>query len=205
MCSRTSNHNHPIIIAITGGIGCGKSVVSEILRKMGHLVYDCDSRAKVLMDNPEIISEIASQISTKVVTPQGQLSRSLLGEIVFSNPHQLQKLNHIVHHHVRNDIKKWIVEHNDCTALWIETAILYQSGLDKMVDRIWEVTAPTPLRVRRVMKRNSMSRTQVQNRIDAQNLTPHNTDNHIMIVNDGVKPLLPQIESLIAYTNLQSL
>lgn len=202
MCSRTSNPNHPLIIAITGGIGCGKSVVSEMLRKMGQQVYDCDSRAKVLMENPEIIQEIALRISKKVITPQGTLSRSRLGEIVFTNPDKLQKLNNIVHHHVRADIVKWIEQNHACQALWIETAILYQSGLDKMVDQVWEVTAPIQLRLDRVMQRNSMSHNQVQNRIDSQNRTAiPNTRNHIMIENDGITPLLPQIESLLAEIN----
>lgn len=203
MCSKISNLDRPLIIAITGGIGCGKSVVSEILRKIGQQVYDCDSRAKLLMENPDIIQEIACQISKDVITPHGTLSRSLLSEIVFTNPDKLQKLNNIVHHHVRADIAKWVEQNYNCKALWIETAILYQSGLDKMVDQIWEVTAPIQLRIDRVMQRNSMSHVQVQNRIDSQNLTtPPTARNHIMIANDGVTPLLPQIESLLAEINI---
>ncbi|MDE6309453.1 MAG: dephospho-CoA kinase, partial [Muribaculaceae bacterium] len=98
MCSRTLNPNGPLIIAIAGGIGCGKSVVSEILRKMGHQVYDCDSRAKKLMEDATIIQEIASHISKTVINPDGTLSRQRLGEIVFTDHEKLQLLNNIVHH-----------------------------------------------------------------------------------------------------------
>ena len=186
------------LIAITGGIGSGKSVISDILRAMGHKVYDCDTRAKALMDTDESIKDdLINLISIDAVRSDRTIDRNLLSEIVFNDPDALSRLNSIVHKAVRADLRRWRDTSSDKT-VWVETAILYASRLDREVDEVWEVTAPTELRVQRVMKRNSMSREQVLARISSQSTTAAQL--HPLtksIVNDGVEPVLPQILSLL--------
>ena len=186
------------LIAITGGIGSGKSVISDILRAMGHKVYDCDTRAKALMDTDESIKDdLINLISIDAVRSDRTIDRKLLSEIVFNDPEALSRLNSIVHKAVRADLRRWRDTSSDKT-VWVETAILYASRLDREVDEVWEVTAPTELRVQRVMKRNSMSREQVLARISSQSTTAAQL--HPLtksIVNDGVEPVLPQILSLL--------
>lgn len=186
------------LIAITGGIGSGKSVISDILRAMGHKVYDCDTRAKALMDTDESIkNDLIDLISIDAVRNDRTIDRKLLSEIVFNDPDALSRLNSIVHKAVRADLRRWRDTSSDKT-VWVETAILYASRLDREVDEVWEVTAPTELRVQRVMKRNSMSREQVLARISSQSTTAAQL--HPLtkaIVNDGVEPVLPQILSLL--------
>ena len=186
------------LIAITGGIGSGKSVISDILRAMGHKVYDCDTRAKALMDTDESIKDdLINLISFDAVRSDRTIDRKLLSEIVFNDPDALSRLNSIVHKAVRADLRRWRDTSSDKT-VWVETAILYASRLDREVDEVWEVTAPTELRVQRVMKRNSMSREQVLARISSQSTTAAQL--HPLtksIVNDGVEPVLPQILSLL--------
>lgn len=186
------------LIAITGGIGSGKSIISDILRAMGHKVYDCDTRAKALMDTDESIkNDLIDLISIDTVRNDRTIDRKLLSEIVFNDPDALSRLNSIVHKAVRADLRRWRDTSSDKT-VWVETAILYASRLDREVDEVWEVTAPTELRVQRVMKRNSMSRKQVLARISSQSTTAAQL--HPLtkaIVNDGVEPVLPQILSLL--------
>lgn len=186
------------LIAITGGIGSGKSIISDILRAMGHKVYDCDTRAKALMDTDESIkNDLIDLISIDAVRNDRTIDRKLLSEIVFNDPDALSRLNSIVHKAVRADLRHWRDTSSDKT-VWVETAILYASRLDREVDEVWEVTAPTELRVQRVMKRNSMSREQVLARISSQSTTAAQL--HPLtkaIVNDGVEPVLPQILSLL--------
>ncbi len=186
------------LIAITGGIGSGKSVISDILRAMGHKVYDCDTRAKALMDTDESIKDdLINLISIDAVRSDRTIDRKLLSEIVFNDPDALSRLNSIVHKAVRADLRRWRDTSSDKT-VWVETAILYASRLDREVDEVWEVTAPTELRVQRVMKRNSMSREQVLARISSQSTTAAQL--HPLtksIVNDGVEPVLSQILSLL--------
>ena len=186
------------LIAITGGIGSGKSIISDILRAMGHKVYDCDTRAKALMDTDESIkNDLIDLISIDAVRNDRTIDRKLLSEIVFNDPDALSRLNSIVHKAVRADLRRWRDTSSDKT-VGVETAILYASRLDREVDEVWEVTAPTELRVQRVMKRNSMSREQVLARISSQSTTAAQL--HPLtkaIVNDGVEPVLPQILSLL--------
>lgn len=185
------------LVAISGGIGCGKSVIATILRKMGYHVYDCDDRAKRLMDNDSaILARLAEEIDREVVV-DGVIDRKRLSEIVFVDTAKLDRLNEIVHGAVRSDITAWVAD-TDGDTLFVETAILYQSGLDRMVDEVWEVVAPQELRIERVMGRNGCTREEVVARIKAQDVEieqPHGKT--FEIVNDGFIPILPQIESLL--------
>ena len=158
-------------IAICGGIGSGKSIVSRILTVLGFDVYDCDSEAKRLMDADDAIKDaIAREIAGECIV-DGTIDRPRLAGIVFSDSVKLEALNAIVHAAVRRHLAAWI-EARTGRPKFIETAILYQSGLDRMVDEVWEVTAPADVRIARVMARNSMSAAEVKARIDAQDAFP---------------------------------
>ncbi len=183
------------IIAITGGIGAGKSVIARMLRSMGYPVYDCDSEAKTLMDNdPEIKRKIADTVSCDAINPDGSINRKQLADTIFGDREKLIRLNGIVHGAVRQHLLKWSSAQH-ARLLFVETAILYESGFNEFADEIWEVTAPMDIRVDRVIKRNGLSREDVKQRIEAQSHTPHPT--HKIIVNDGEQPIIPQIMQLL--------
>lgn len=189
-----------MLTAITGGIGSGKSVVSRVLHAMGYQVYDCDSRAKMLMDADAAIKvRLADDIHPECLLEDGSINRSRLSEIVFRDSEALECLNRIVHEAVRNDLKRWCEANFGSRRLFVETAILYQSGLDAMVDDVWEVNAPLDLRIERVMARNSLTREQVISRISMQDsFVPSELHPRVYkIINDGDIPLLPRIESLL--------
>lgn len=195
-----------LLIAITGGIGAGKSVVSRILVSMGYEVYDTDSNAKRLMDaSPAIKAALVSAFGSEVVV-EGDIDRKKLAEIVFADSRKLAVLNGIVHKAVIDDIMVWSRDRapKDNT-LFVETAVLYQSGLDRHVDEVWEVTAPEEVRLHRVMNRNNMSRRDVMARIASQKVD--DTERTIPMVhtlcNDDVTPLLPQV--LVRIDSVRSL
>ncbi len=182
----------PQVIAITGGIGSGKSVVSRVVASMGFPVYDCDSRARRLQDSdPEMRRRIAEEVTPEALNPDGTLNRPALGQCVFANPDKLLRLNEIVHGAVAADLRAEIAR---CRGplFFVETAILYESGFDRMVDAIWEVTAPEELRISRVMARNGLTVAEVKARIDVQRPAGANPS-HYLIINDGETPVLPQI------------
>ncbi len=184
-----------LIVAITGGIGSGKSVVCNILRTMGYEVYDCDANARRLMDtSTEIKRRLSTEICETAVLPDGAINRKAISEVVFSNPAKLTALNNIVHGCVRDDLLNFFSA-SDKYVLFFETAILQESGLDKVANEVWQVYAPEEVRVKRVMKRNGHSAAEVKARIDAQNSKP--IPNAKTIVNDDVTPLLPQINTLL--------
>ncbi len=186
------------LVAISGGIGCGKSVVSAILDRLGYPVYDCDTRAKFLMDSSrEILDRLVNEIHESVVV-DGRIDRRRLSQLVFSDAGKLARLNSIVHGEVKADLSRWADGHRSDSLLFVETAILYQSGLDKMVDEVWNVVAPKALRIERVMSRNGCTAAEVESRIASQAVeveSPHGTVHEI--VNDGFTPLLPRVEALI--------
>lgn len=189
------------LIAISGGIGSGKSTISHALKTMGFVVYDCDSHAKRLTDSShEILSRIAAEISPTALNNDGTLNRKALADIVFNDSSSLRCLNSIVHSAVLNDIRQWIECHQSShLPLFIETAILYQSGLDKLVDEVWNVEAPKNIRITRVMQRNNLKAEDVEARINAQDsfkpAKPH--PRTFTILNDNTAALLPQIKSLL--------
>ena len=188
------------LIALTGGIGAGKSVAAGILRAMGYPVYDCDDEARRLMDSSlEIKLQIKESIGEGCVDCGMNLNRPAISEIVFHDPEKLAQLNGIVHHHVREDIIRWKHSHSGNKLLFVETAILYQSGIDKLVDAVIDVTASESIRISRVMARNNVTAEHAKARINAQkNDITRRHRLTFTIVNDGIKAILPQIEDIIS-------
>ncbi len=188
-------------IAIIGGIGSGKSVISQILRVMGFPVYDCDAEAKRLMDNSQKIKSRIVDAFGEESLLNGQLNRPYLATMVFGYPENLKKLNGIVHPEVHADFEQWVAECN-AGAVFVETAILFESGMDAFVDEIWLVDAPEDIRVARVVKRNGLPVEQVQARIRSQKIIAETRLPLFRIDNSGKVSLLPQIDELIAKDNL---
>lgn len=188
------------LTGITGGIGSGKSVVSQILTALGQQVYDCDSRAKAIMDSSDAIkNEIRTRISEECIDTCNNIDRKRLAAIVFADTRMLDLLNGIVHKAIREDITAWAASLGGGKA-WVESAILYESGIDRMVDEVWEVMAPEELRIERVVKRNGIAPEEVRKRIDSQRRAEDYTKhpNTKIVVNDDVQPLLKQILHLLS-------
>ena len=182
------------VIAITGGIGAGKSVVSAILRVAGYQVYDCDSRAKQLMNtSPAIKQSLTLRFGQSTYKSDGTIDRTKLSATIFNDSESLSFVNSVVHPVVKNDIDKWKKGMTDDKPVFIETAILKESRLDTMVDAVWNVVAPLELRVARVIKRNNATREQVLERIGNQTTELHCPKPVVNIINDGVTALLPQV------------
>lgn len=189
------------LTAVAGGIGTGKSVISGTLRAMGYQVYDCDSRAKAIMESSdEIRHRIAAEVSADAVDETGAVNRKRLSEIVFADDEALKRLNSIVHKAVLDDIERWrLALDSEIGRAWVESAIIYESGIDQIVDCVWQVEAPVELRIERVMRRNGLPAEAVRQRIEAQSV-PHGKSLHKnvhQIINDGVEPVLPQLLALL--------
>ncbi len=183
------------LIAITGGIGSGKSVVSRILRTMGYPVYDTDSNARRLMDaSGEIRRRLVERFGPEVYLPDGRLDRARLGGIVFGSAEALAGLNGIVHPAVAADVRQWAAEKR---VAFFETAILRSSGMWRMASSVWRVDAPVDVRVARVVRRNGLAPDAVKARMAAQQAELTGFDGEHVVVNDGRRPVLPQIVALV--------
>ena len=191
------------IVAIAGGIGSGKSVVCRILRESGYDVYDCDDRARAIMDtSSQIKAALCSRLSPLAVDACGNIDRKHIAGIVFSDRSKLKMLNEIVHQCVRDDLAQWISVRFDRMA-FVETAILYESGLDRLVDEVWNVTClDLGVRVERVRMRDAATAEHVMKRIESQQSEEQALANESRmpvyeLVNDGSVSLLLQIDRLL--------
>ena len=153
----------PSHIAITGGIGSGKSFVCDILRRRGFGVYDCDAAAKRLMATDKDLQRELSQLVGNGVYSNGVLQKSVLAQFILESEDNKQAVNHIVHPAVAADYLS-----SGCQ--WRESAILFDANFDQRVtfDIIIGVVAPDEVRTERIMTRDGISREQALQWIGCQ-------------------------------------
>jgi dephospho-CoA kinase len=156
-----------IKVAICGGIGSGKSTICQMFVERGIAIYDSDSRAKALMnESVELREALCAEFGAECYEG-GELNRSYLAGKVFGSDERLAKLNSIVHPAVKADFLRWAEEQEGDYCI-LETAILFESGFDALVDMKVAVLAPQPLRVMRAMERDGATKEQIEARIKAQ-------------------------------------
>lgn len=158
----------PLIVGITGGIGGGKSTLARILCERGYVVYDTDREARRLQNENAVIRQKLTDIFGHDIYTEEGLNRKLLAGNVFNNPSLLKQLNEIVHPIVRQDFFDWQKQHAQEKYLFVESAIMFESGLSQFTDKVIVVTAPEDLRIMRVMKRDNISPEEVLKRMKNQ-------------------------------------
>lgn len=155
-------------VGITGGIGSGKSTVCRLFARRGVAVYDSDSEAKRLMtESVELRRRIAGRFGAKAYAADGGLNRSWLAARVFTDPQALADLNAMVHPAVMADFAAW-AERQSGDYVVLESAILFEAGLEHSVDRTVAVLAPLELRLERTCRRDGCDREAVRRRMAAQ-------------------------------------
>jgi len=154
-------------VGITGGIGSGKSTVCALFAQRGAAVYDSDSEAKRLMrDDPALRRALVERFGPAVYRG-AELDRAALAAVVFSDRQALAALNAIVHPAVMRDFAAW-AERQSGPYVILESAILFEAGLEGSVDRTVAVLAPAELRVQRASRRDGCDPEAVRRRIAAQ-------------------------------------
>lgn len=157
-----------ISIAITGGIGSGKTFVSNLLKERGIPIYNSDDEAKRLMVSDEGIRRDLMALLGEDVYQGDALNKSLLASYLFADAGNAARINAIVHPRVRADFSRWLAEHQDVEVAGLECAILYEAGFEDTVDKVLMVYAPESLRIERAMKRDNATERQIRARIAAQ-------------------------------------
>lgn len=187
-----------IKIAITGGIGSGKSYVSRLLEEMGIPVYNADNEAKRLTVSDVGIRRELTALLGEEVYQDGELNKSLLAAYLFSDPAHATQVNGIIHPRVRADFLAWAGKREHCDIVGMECAILYEAGFEDTVDAVVMVYAPEELRVRRVMQRDGATELQVRARMAAQMDDKEKCRRaDFVVVNDGVEPLQLRLASIV--------
>lgn len=182
-----------MIIGITGGIGSGKSTIANALARQGFAVYDCDREAKkIVTENAEVRKAIVSLLGSEAFM-NGLYNTSYVARRVFDEPAILAQLNAIIHPAVKADI---LSKKPDI----IESAILYEAGMDALCDKVIVIDAPEEMRIARTISRDYNGEASVENiskiraRIRAQRL--HTGD--LLLINDG-KTSIDELVSIITH------
>ena len=156
-----------IKVGVTGGIGSGKSTACRVFSLLGIPCYDSDREAKRLMNtDPDLKARISNLLGPNAYTSQG-LDRAYVSARVFDHPDLLQQLNAIVHPAVAEDFARW-AETQQAPYVIEESAILFESGADRGMDRTVAVVAPEAIRIRRVCRRDQRDEAAVRARIANQ-------------------------------------
>ena len=171
-------------VGIAGGIGSGKSYVCRRLEARGITVYDCDAAAKRLIRTS---TDLQQQLTELI----GSLDKAAMSRFLLASEANQQALNAIIHPAVFRDFEESGIQ-------WMESAIMYESGIYRLVDKVVVVTAPLELRIQRIMSRDSISREKALQWIHRQ--LPQEqvvARADYEIVNDGIADIDSQIDLLL--------
>lgn len=157
-----------IKLGITGGIGSGKSTISDVLKLLDIPVYIADIESKKLTETSSVIREKLIAFLGADLYENNQLNKKLLASIIFNDKTKLAKVNSIIHPEVDKHYTEWVNNHKNYKIVGLETAILYESNMVRLTDKTLVVYTPLEDRIRRTMLRDGSTREQVIERINNQ-------------------------------------
>lgn len=157
----------PYVVGLTGGIACGKTNVAKVLREKGFTVLDADAISRsVTAKGGEALESIRKAFGDGVFAGD-ELDRPKLGEIVFTDEGKRRKLEEIIHPLVIGKMQRLTQEAQTDIVFW-DVPLLYETGMDRDCGEVWCVYVPKNEQIRRVMKRDNLSRKQALDRINSQ-------------------------------------
>ena len=159
-----------IRVGITGGIGSGKTYICKLLELMNFSVFYSDTEAKKIQNTNEYVRIKFTELFGEEAYTEEGLNRKYIAEIIFGNPDAKKQLEEIIHPKVAEAFATWCEEKSstDEKIVFIESAILYESGFDKMVDKVIMVYADDDVRIERSMRRDKADRKAIEDRIKNQ-------------------------------------
>jgi dephospho-CoA kinase len=183
-----------ITVGLTGNIGSGKSLVSEIFSTLGVAVYHADQESRKFLAVPQVRTKIIERFGKKIVSASGEIDRPELAKIVFSDEKALMALNSILHPLVIHDFAEWRKTQRHHPYIIQEAAIIFESGVAALFDKVIHVSCPKEIAIGRVMKRDGTDGNSVRQRMRYQMDDEEKAAlSDFVIRNDGSAMLLPQV------------
>jgi dephospho-CoA kinase len=181
---------HIPVIGLTGGIGAGKSTVTQMLEELGAAVIDADKVGhQIYLPDLPAWREIVETFGPEVLNADRSINRQALGKMVFADPEALRTLNRIVHPKMFDRMAELIAElrmHAGIKAIVVEAAVLIEANWQPLADQVWLVIASETVVVERLAKQRHLSPEQVRSRIAAQLSNEERLQHaHVVIRNDG--------------------
>ncbi len=160
-------------VGITGGIGSGKTTVCEIFSQLNVPIYSSDEAAKNLMINdPKVKDELIEILGSEIYFPNGTLNTKEIANQIFNNLEKKLALERVVHTSVFSDSEQWFKNKTAEKFIYAiyESALLFESRMNNLLDKVIVVTAPEALRIERVVARSNgtLTEKEVQQRIKNQ-------------------------------------
>lgn len=182
-------------IAVTGGIGSGKSFVCHLLEKRGFTIYDCDNAAKRIIATSDVVKSKLKHVVGDNVFTGNTLNKAVLSKFLLESNTNTQVINNIIHPAVALDFV-------NSKKNWMECAILFSSGFDRLVDKVICVTAPLDVRLTRIMTRDGISKEKALEWINKQMSQEDVIKlSDYVIENDGKADLDKQITDILVSLN----
>jgi dephospho-CoA kinase len=180
-------------VAITGGIGSGKSLVCQVFKTLGIPIFDADAVSNQLVEHDAALKTAIIELFGKEAYKNNIYNRKYIASIVFSQAEMLQALNALIHPKAIEAAKQWFEKQQSPYAIK-EAAILFESNAEKDIDIIIGVTAPEQIRVKRVMQRTGYSKEEVIKRMQQQMPDEEKMAKcNYVIQNNDTDAILPQI------------
>lgn len=151
-------------IAITGGIGSGKSTVANLIKEQGFQVFSCDAIYAELLTNTDFVKKLA-QAFEGVVNADGSLNRAELSKRVFSNKEQLAKLNGITHPAIMHSA---FFKMEEYPISFLEVPLLFENSFEGLFDGVIVVLRQHDERVKSIIERDNLTRVEAELRIKSQ-------------------------------------
>jgi dephospho-CoA kinase len=159
------------VIGLTGGMGSGKSTVSQIMAELGAVVIDADKVGhEAYQANTKTWQDVVAAFGNQVVAQDGSIDRKKLGAIVFGNQEQLERLNRIVHPRMFEMMKERIEQYQRqrIKVVVLDAAILFEANWTPLVDEVWVVIASEPVVISRAVTRTGLPEEQIRYRLRSQ-------------------------------------
>ena len=163
-----SSSDKPLLVALTGGIGCGKTTVLNHFQQLGIPCFVADQVAGRYYEEPDFLQQIRTLFGDRAFLPDGNADKRAIAQIVFADPDALKSLNALIHPRVWDDFQRFVHTHNQAPYIIFETAIAYEYGFDRMVDRVVCVYLEQEERLHRLELRDKASREQLLARMRNQ-------------------------------------
>ncbi|BCV43405.1 dephospho-CoA kinase [Shewanella algae] len=156
------------IVGLTGGIGSGKTTVANLFAEQGIVLVDADIIAReVVAKDSDGLRQIGDKFGPQMLTPEGNLNRAALREQIFHHPEDREWLNALLHPMIRSRMLAQVKEANSPYVIMV-VPLLFENGLDKLVNRTLVVDISPKLQLQRTIERDKVSKEQVQNIINSQ-------------------------------------
>ena len=159
------------VIAVTGGIACGKTTLVSALKKRGAFIIDADSISRQLTEKGgQALPEILAEFGEAVFTKEGELNRKALADVIFYSPPKREKLNAIVHPLVEKEMRRQMemAEAGGEKIAILDVPLLYEAGMDKLADEVWCAFLQKEEQLTRLMLRDRILRQEALARIASQ-------------------------------------